>query len=96
MEPYRQASNVAYRTWIAHGKPRQGPVHKSKLATHAQYKYAVRRVKRASELYNARGLFAAAMEGDCQLLKEMKRVRTGKKEAEELTSYHFTLQIEVS
>ena len=35
VEPYRQASNVAYRTWIAHGKPRQGPVHKSKLATHA-------------------------------------------------------------
>ena len=37
-------------------------------------------------MQNARGLFAAAMEGDCQLLKEMKRVRTGKKEAEELTN----------
>ena len=86
VEPYRQASNAAYRSWIAHGKPRQGPVHKLKLVSHAQYKYAVRRVKRASELHNARGLFAAAMEGDCQLLKEMKRVRTGKKEAEELTN----------
>ena len=86
VEPYRQASNAAYRSWIAHGKPRQGLVHKLKLTSHAQYKYAVRRVKRASELHNARGLYAAAMEGDCQLLKEMKRVRTGKKEAEELTT----------
>ena len=86
VEPFRRASNAAYRHWTAVGKPRQGPAHKAKLTAHAQYKYAVRRVKRASDLHNARGLFEAAMEGDCQLLREMKRVKTGRKEAEELTN----------
>jgi hypothetical protein len=49
-----------------------------------QFRYAVRRVKRASKLHQARGLFGAAMAGDIELMKELRRVRSGKGEVEEL------------
>ena len=84
VEPFRVASNTAYRTWLAAGKPSQGPLHQNKLRAHAQFRYAVRRVKRASQLHSARGLFEAALEGDIQLLKEMKRVKTGKCDTDDL------------
>ena len=42
------------------------------------------RVKRSEKLRQAQGLFNAAMEGDICLFKEMKRVRTGGGEVEEL------------
>ena len=72
VEPYRLQSNAAYRCWLAAGKPRQGQVFQAKLHHHAQFRYAVRRVKRAAKLHQAQGLFAAAMNGDIELMKEMR------------------------
>ena len=42
-----------------------------------QYHYAVRRCKRQSDESRARKLFEASLQGDTDLLKEMKRVRSG-------------------
>ena len=84
VEPYRLQSNAAYRCWLAAGKPRQGRVFQDKLHHHAQFRYAVRRVKRAAKLHQAQGLYAAAMNGDIELMKEMRRVKSGKGEMEEL------------
>ena len=86
VEPFRLSSNAAYRVWLGAGKPRQGEVHKAKLAAHAQYRHAVRRVKRASKLHQARGLYDAAMMGDIELMKELRRVKSGKGEVDELSS----------
>ena len=84
VEPLRQRSNYCYRAWLAGGKPSHGQLHQDKLAAHAQFRYAVRRVRRASKLHQAKGLFEAAMAGDLALLKEMKRVQSGKGELDEL------------
>ena len=84
VEPLRLESNVCYRAWLAAGKPRQGNEHEARLRSHAQYRYAVRRVKRASKLHQAQSLFSAAMDGDIELFKEMQRVKSGKGQMDEL------------
>ena len=56
----------------------------SKLTSHALFRHAVRRVKRSQKQRQAEGLFKAGMEGDISLFKEMKRIRTGGGEVEEL------------
>ena len=84
MEPFRLASNTCYRAWLVAGKPRHGEAQEAKQRSHAQYRYAVRRVKRASKLFQARGLFGAAMAGDMELMKELRRIKSGKGEIDEL------------
>jgi hypothetical protein len=74
VEPHRLESNYCYRAWLAAGKPRQGEEHEARLRSHTQYQYAVRHVKRAAKFHQAKGLFAAAMDGDISLFKEMRRV----------------------
>ena len=59
VEPLRLESNLFYCKWLAAGKPRQGEHHEAKLCSHAQYRYAIRRVKRASKLHQTQGLFGA-------------------------------------
>jgi hypothetical protein len=84
VEPHRLASNACYRAWIAAGKPRQGDAHEAKLRSHGLYRHAVRRVQRASKHYKARGLFGAAMAGDMELMKELRRLKSGKGQIDEL------------
>ena len=79
-------SNYCYRAWLADGKPNQGTIHKAKLRAHSLYMQAIRRVKRNIKRYEAEALLEAAMKGDVNLMREMKRVRTGKSAAEELPS----------
>ena len=85
VEPHRLASNACYRAWIAAGKPRQGEAHEAKLRSHGLYRHAVRHVQRASKHYKARGLFGAAMAGDMELMKELRRLKSGKGQIDELT-----------
>ena len=70
---------------MAAGKPRQGETQEGKLRSHAQFRHALRRVKRASKLHQAQGLFEASMAGDIELMKEMRRVESGKGNIDELT-----------
>ena len=71
VKPRRLKANFFYRTWLAAGKPRHGKEHEDKLYSQTQYRYAICRVKRASKLHQAQGLFGAAMAGDIELFKEM-------------------------
>ena len=79
-------SNYCYRAWLADGKPNQGPIHREKLRAHSLYMQAIRKVKRNIKRYEAEALLEAAMKGDINLMREMKRVRTGKSSTEELPS----------
>ena len=56
VEPFRQVSNECHKVWVAADKPRQGEVHTNKLMSHAQFRHAVRRAKRANKLQQAKGL----------------------------------------
>ena len=85
VEPQRQRSNYCYRAWLAGGKPSHGELHRAKLDSHCAYRYAVRRVKQSARLQQAKGLFAAAKEGDLALMKEMRRVQLGRGDQEDLS-----------
>ena len=56
-----------------------------KRQSHNQFRYAVRRIKRNQKLQEAKGLFSAAMSGDIDLMKEMRRVTVGKDHCDEYT-----------
>ena len=84
VEPFRLESNTCYRAWLAAGRPRQGAEHEARLRSHSLFRHAVRRAKRAGKLHQAQGLFGAAMAGDIQLFKEMRRVKSGKGQMEEM------------
>ena len=84
MEPFRLESNACYFQWMTAGKPWQGALHEAKLRSYALFRHAVRRVKRSEKLHQAQGIFGAAMEGNIKLSKEMKRIKTGKGQKEEM------------
>ena len=67
-----------HRVWLSEGRPNHGPLHDTMVQKRLQYHYAVRRLKRKADLIRAGKLFAASMEGDLHLLKEMKSVKGGK------------------
>ena len=48
------------------------------------YHYAIRKVKKLSEKIRASNLLEASLQGDIKLLKEMKKVKGGKKESLDL------------
>ena len=84
VEPFCKASKLAYKRWTDAGKPRNGPLLADKLRSHALFRHAVKRVKRCDKLSKAKGLFNAAMSGDLDLFKEMKRVKSGGGQMEEM------------
>ena len=77
-------SKLCYSRWAKVGKPRQGPLLEDKLRSHALFQHAVRRVKRCEKLIQAKGLFNAAMAGDVNLFKEMRKIKSGVGQMDEM------------
>ena len=80
----QQKSRYSYRVWIANGKPNQGPIHHEKLRSQSVFRQAIRKIKRNSKKYQAEALVEAALQGDLNLMKEMKRIKSGKGSMDEL------------
>ena len=77
VEPFRAESRYWHRVWLKEGRPNHGWLHATMVKKRSQYHYAVRRLKRQTSLIRAQKLFQASMQGDLDLLKEMKTVRGG-------------------
>ena len=77
VEPFRKESMYWHRVWLSEDRPNHGWLHATMVKKRTQYHYAVRRLKRKSDLIQAGKLFEASMQGDINLLKEMKSVRGG-------------------
>ena len=84
VQPHRKVAHTCYTTWLCAGKPRQGAVFDKKMKSHARFRYAVRRVKRSKDLHKAQGLYNASLSGDIELMKELRKVKTGKGEMDDL------------
>jgi hypothetical protein len=84
VRPFQQESVYWHRVWLGEGRPSTGPVHDTMVRTRTQYHYAVRRCKRQSDETKARRLFEASLQGDADLLSEMKRVKSGQGGPDEL------------
>ena len=75
VEPYRQESVRCHKLWLELRRPNTGPTHDAMVRSRTRYHHAVRRIKRMEQELRSRKLLEAAMAGDMDLLKEMKKVR---------------------
>ena len=78
VKPFKDDSMYWGNIWKDAGRPNSGWVHQSYVEARKQYHLAVLRVRKNRQNYQAEELLAAAMEGDVQLLKEMKTIKKGK------------------
>ena len=60
------------------GRPNTSWAHQMYVEARKQYHHAVLSVRRKRDEHQAEELLVAAMEGDVQLLKEMKTIRKGR------------------
>ena len=77
VKPYRDESLYWGDVWKRAGRPTEGWTHQQYVEARRQYHHAVLRVKRNRKEHQAEVLLVAAMEGDVQLLKEMKSIKKG-------------------
>ena len=77
VEPFRKESRYWHRVWIKEGRPNNTWLHTTMIKKRAQYHYAVRRLRKQADLIRAKKLFEASLQGDLNLLKEMKVIRGG-------------------
>ena len=77
VEPYRQQSRYWGAVWVKEGRPSTGWLHDIYCRKRAQYYYAVRKAKAKLNRIKAENLLGAALNGDTELLKEMKKIRNG-------------------
>ena len=77
VKPYKDDSIYWGNLWKNAGRPSTGWVHQVYVEARRQYHLAILRVRRSCKEHQAKELLAAAMEGDIQLLKEMKTIKKG-------------------
>ena len=75
---YKEDSLYWGDMWKSSGRPTDGWIHDSYKEARRQYHYAILRAKRSRQQHQAEELLAAAMEGDVQLLQEMKAIKNGR------------------
>ena len=75
-EPYRLESLRCHKLWQELGRPSTGHIHQAMVKSRTQYNHAIRRIRRLEQQIRSKNLLDAAMAGDMNLLKEMKKVRS--------------------
>ena len=81
VKPYRDDSIYWGDIWRQAGRPTTGWLHDIYTKVRRQYHLAVLRVKRRRKEHQAEELLVAAMEGDVELLKQMKMIKQGRNKA---------------
>ena len=84
VEPFKQEARYWHRVWLMEGRPSQDWLHRTMVKKRTQYHYAVRRLKKKTDQTRAEKLFEASMQGDVDLLREMKILRGGSDRNSEL------------
>ena len=77
VEPLKEESLYWHRVWLREGRPSHGWLHDTRVKKRTQYHYAARRQSKKADKYSAEKLLEASMQGDLDLLKEMKVIRSG-------------------
>ena len=75
--PFQKESRYWHDAWVLEGRPRGNWLHSLMIKKRSQYHYAIRRARGRADLTRAEHLFEASLQGDCNLLKEMKKIRCG-------------------
>ena len=77
VRPYQAESRYWHDVWVQEGRPRGTWLHGLMVRKRSQYHYAIRRARGRADLTRAEHLFEASLQGDCNLLAEMKKIRCG-------------------
>ena len=80
LEPLRQDSLFWHAMWQQNGKPNRGQLYELMKYVRNKYHYAVHKAKKLANSVRAKELFEHAQLGDVNLLKEMKKIKGGKKQ----------------
>ena len=78
VKPYRDDSLYWGNLWRQAGRPTTGWVHDVYVKARRQYHLAVLRVRRKRQEHQAEELLVAAMNGDVELIKQMKIIKRGR------------------
>ena len=84
VEPFREDVLFWHCVWVSARRPNTSDLHQMMAQSRNQYHYAVRRLKLKSNDVRAKKLFETSINGDMNLLKEMKAIKNGKKGGEDL------------
>ena len=75
VKPFSEDSKFWCATWQSAGQPQAGPLHQAMLYSKRQYKYAVRRLKRANENIQNDKFVQSLLLGNSNIFKEIKKFR---------------------
>lgn len=75
VKPYQDESLFWHGLWVAAGKPNFGDLHNMRGQSKMQYKYAVRRLKRATNNVQRDKLLNRLLDGGINIFKEIKKCR---------------------
>ena len=75
VRPYSVESKFWFATWQSAGKPRAGPLFEAMLYSKRQYKYAIRRLKRANNKIQNDKYVQSIISGGVNIFKEIKKHR---------------------
>ena len=78
VKPYKDDSLHWGNLWRQVGRPNTGWVHDVYIKARRQYHMAVLRVRRKRKEHQAEELLVAAMQGDVELIKQMKIIKKGR------------------
>ena len=75
VKPYKTESVFWHSVWVSSGCPNRGDLYEVMKNTKLQYKYAVRRLKRASGKLQNDQFVQELLKGDCNIFSELKKYR---------------------
>ena len=75
VKPYSEEGKFWFATWCSAGKPRAGHLHEAMQYSKLQYKYAVRRLKRANNKLKNDKFVQGLLRGGGDIFKEIKKHR---------------------
>ena len=87
VEPYRQEALFWHSVWVSARRPAIGELHTMMTRSRNQYHYAVRRLKLDSRMIRAKKLLESSVNGDTDLIKEMKYISRGSGSQEDLPEH---------
>ena len=85
VQPFQEDARFWHAIWISAGKPNKGDLHTAMARSRNQLHYAVMRTCRSEELQQSNNLFHASLTCDFELIKEMKKIKSGCRATTELT-----------
>ena len=75
VQPYADESRFWYNLWASAGKPRTGELFVIMKSKKSQYKFAVRRLKRCSDIITNDKLIESLIDSDKNIFEEVRKLR---------------------